>query len=402
MKLPVIDLQDYTYQLPEQKIAKYPLEQRDHSKLLVYSGGAISHDHFYNLEQHLPTGSTLVFNNTRVIPARLYFTKPTGATIEIFLLNPLAPHNDINLAMQVKSSATWSCMVGNRKRWKQGQVLQRTLQIAGSETTLSASMTADNNVELHWDNTDIRFVDLISHAGQIPLPPYLGREAEKQDRIQYQTIYSKMHGAVAAPTAGLHFTKNLMESLGLQGVTKEYITLHVGAGTFQPIKVSTVYEHPMHGEQIHLTLNNINRFMEADTLIAVGTTSLRTLESLYWYGVNLINQGNDEFFVAKLAPYEKYRYLPDFKETLQAIKVHMEKKQFSSITGRTEIFLFPPYRIKSCSGLITNFHLPASTLILLVAAMVGDHWKQIYQEALERDYRFLSYGDSSLLLPAIQ
>jgi len=353
------------------------------------------------LGKYLPENTTMVFNDTRVIPARLVFKKSTGAVIEIFLLDPVWPSTDINVAMQATGSGTWSCMIGNLKRWKEHQSLEMPVLVDGKTVTLTANRLTSEQVQLRWDDPGMAFVDLIKKAGQVPLPPYMKRKAAPEDRKRYQTVYSKYHGAVAAPTAGLHFTDTLLESLESQGVTKKYLTLHVGAGTFQPIKASRVSDHPMHGEQIHVSRQNIVDLMEAKNLVAVGTTSLRILESLYWYGVKLIDKKGHDFHISKPDPYDEYRYLPEFKESLQQVKSHLENQQIDSLRGYTEIFIFPPYRIKSCRGLITNFHLPASTLILLVAAFVGEDWRKVYQEALDQDYRFLSYGDSSLLLPSI-
>lgn len=402
MDLPKINLQDFAYPLPKHRIARYPLPLRDKSKLLVYRGGSIGHHQFRQIGEFLPEGTTLVFNDTRVIPARLQFRKETGAAIEIFLLDPVKPSHDINIAMQATQRCTWNCMVGNQKRWKPHQVLQMLITADGKLITLRAEQAAQHQVSFTWDDPALAFVDLVKAAGQVPLPPYLRRNAEPDDRDRYQTVYSKFDGAVAAPTAGLHFTGSLLESLESQGVTKEYLTLHVGAGTFQPIKTDSVIEHPMHGEQIHITLSNIERLINASSLVAVGTTSLRTLESLYWYGVQLLNGMGHDFFIHKLAPYNQYQHLPGFRKSLESVKMHLEKHQQSAITGFTEIFIFPPYQVRSSIGLITNFHLPESTLILLVAAFIGSDWKKVYREALDNNYRFLSYGDSSLLLPSIQ
>jgi S-adenosylmethionine:tRNA ribosyltransferase-isomerase len=402
MEIPEIDLNKYTYRLPEHRIAQYPLPQRDQSKLLVYEKGGINHEQFDHLGKHLPEQTTLVFNDTKVIPARLLFRKSTGAVIEIFLLEPVKPSTDLNIAMQAKRSITWTCMIGNLKRWKEHQSLQLPVKVGDHIITITANRISSDQVQLDWDDPGMAFVDLIREAGQVPLPPYMKRKADPEDRTRYQTVYSRYHGAVAAPTAGLHFTDSLLESLEYQGIERKYLTLHVGAGTFQPIKASRVSDHPMHGEQIHISKLNLEDLIKAKNLVAVGTTSLRTMESLYWYGVKLIHNKGSEFHIRKLDPYQEYSFLPEFKASLEAVKLHLDNQQLDHIQGYTEIFIFPPYRTRSCQGLITNFHLPASTLILLVAAFVGDDWKMIYQEALSKDYRFLSYGDSSLLLPSIQ
>ena len=398
MELPEIKLSDYSYHLPEDRIAQYPLEKRDESKLLVYSGGKIKHDRFNQLNQHLPSGAMLVFNDTKVIPARMLFQKPTGAAIEIFLLNPVTPFTDINLAMQTTGACSWTCMIGNSKRWKKGQALEMSLTLNNKKVTVKATRL-DELVTFQWNDPELRFVDLIRTAGQVPLPPYMKRDAVNLDKQRYQTVYSKVDGAVAAPTAGLHFTDNLLKELRSAGIKTEYLTLHVGAGTFQPIKTAQIVDHPMHGEQIKLTLSNIDQLLAAESIVAVGTTSLRTLESLHWFGVRLLNGLGDSFAIPKLAPYEKYAISPDFRESLKAISSWMRSNNLTELSGYTEIFIFPPYKIRTCSGLITNFHLPSSTLILLVAAFIGEDWKKVYQQAIEEDYRFLSYGDSSLLLP---
>ena len=401
MELPKINLSDYSYALPEDRIAQHPLTNRDESKLLVYSAGSIGHHLFHQLGNHLPEGTTLVFNNTKVIPARMYFKKDTGAVIEVVLLNPLKPSADLNQAMLAKNTAHWNCMIGNLKRWKEGMALQRTLQVDGEEITLIANRVADNQVVFTWNSDTLTFVDLVKNAGQVPLPPYMKRRPDEDDQHRYQTVYSVSSGAVAAPTAGLHFTDSMLSSLESQGISKEFITLHVGAGTFLPIKENNVADHPMHGEQISISINNLDGFIAAERLLAVGTTSLRTLESLYWYGVKLISSWSSMFKIEKLFPYQDHESLPNFKTALKVVRQHMEANQLESITGYTEIFIFPPYQIKSCQGLITNFHLPSSTLILLVAAFIGEDWRKVYQSALTNQYRFLSYGDSSLLLPGI-
>ena len=401
MELPEINLSDYSYSLPDDRIAQHPLTNRDESKLLLYSAGTIAHHQFHQLGDYLPKNTTLVFNNTKVIPARIFFEKDTGAIIEVLLLNPLKPSTDLNLAMLAKNSSQWNCMIGNLKRWKKGMSLQRNLLVNGEEITLIANRVEDNQVVFTWDSDRLTFVDLVENVGQVPLPPYMKRKAHKQDQQRYQTVYSVSNGAVAAPTAGLHFTDSILASLESQGVTKEFITLHVGAGTFLPIKANKVVDHPMHKEQISISISNLDGFIDAERLVAVGTTSLRTLESLYWYGVKLINGQSSVFKIDKLFPYQNHESLPDFKTALRAVRQYMEAKQLPSITGNTEIFIFPSYRIRSCQGLITNFHLPSSTLILLVAAFIGEDWRKVYQSALNNQYRFLSYGDSSLLLPGI-
>jgi S-adenosylmethionine:tRNA ribosyltransferase-isomerase len=393
-------LQDYFYELPDEFIAKYPLEHRDSSKLLHYENGSILHKQFTNIAELIPESSHLVFNNTKVIPARLHFRKPTGAKIEIFLLNPLLPSTLIQQSMESKGPLTWKCMIGNLKRWKENE--QLSCEIGLNETTYSIQAKLINRenreVELSWSPDDISFAELVEASGEVPLPPYLNREAEEDDKLRYQTVYSDKEGAVAAPTAGLHFTDKTFEELKSNGISVEYLTLHTGAGTFQPIKHDNVIEHPMHSEQMVFSKQNILNLISAKgNIIAVGTTSMRSLESLYWFGVYLINGYSDTFRIEKLAPYQEYAKLPGKVESLEAVLQWMEKNNMGQLIGTTEIFIFPGYQFKLCNGLVTNFHQPGSTLILLVAAFTHGNWKEIYKEAVNNKYRFLSYGDSSLL-----
>ena len=406
-----IKLSDYTYDLPDERIAKFPLSKRDESKLLVYQQGEISHAVFKNITDYLPKNSLLVFNNTKVIPARIYFQKSTRAVIQLFLLHPFLPTSVINLAMEVTNSCVWECMIGNKKRWKKGDILSQVLVIDSQEIEVKAEIFDEekNLVKLSWgkaesetfliaDNT-LKFVDLIQSLGQIPLPPYLNREAETADYETYQTVYSEKKGAVAAPTAGLHFTQEVLQNLEKQGVKQEFLTLHVGAGTFQPIKVQNIIEHKMHNEQVVFTKKNIeNLLANLGDIIPVGTTSMRTLESIYWFGVKYLKGDNCPLLIEKLYPYQ-HENLPSTEESLEAILKEMEKKNIEEITAETEIFIFPSYKFKLCKGIITNYHQPESTLILLIAALIGEDWRKIYEEAMTKDYRFLSYGDSSLLLP---
>lgn len=395
-----IKLSDYSYALPEEKIAKHPLEDRSSSKLLVYRNQQIAHGKFNTIDQ-LIENSTLFFNDTKVIPARLHFKKDTGALIEIFLLEPVTPTNDVAKAMLVKNVCAWHCMVGNFKKWKEGQVLKLLLDINNTIISLEASIKdrEAHIIELRWEG-DLPFVDVVTAAGKIPLPPYINRELNETDKERYQTVYSASEGAVAAPTAGLHFTEQVLDKIKSAGNNIDYLTLHVSAGTFQPIKVDNAIEHTMHSEQIVVSMSNIEAILKSSNTIAVGTTSMRTLESLYWYGVQLLKKQDSTFTIAKLAPYQYPKEaLPSVKESIGAIHALMVKEGLKTIHGFTEIFIFPGYEFKICKGLITNFHLPGSTLILLVAAFIGPDWKKVYQEALDNNYRFLSYGDSSILLP---
>ncbi|WP_373511166.1 S-adenosylmethionine:tRNA ribosyltransferase-isomerase, partial [Persicitalea sp.] len=334
------------------------------------------------------------------IPARVYFQKPTGATIELLLLNPEVPTRIINDAMLVVGQSTWACMIGTKKRWKPTETLASTLTIEGQTITLEACYVDYNKnwVQLNWDS-DAPFLDIVKALGEIPLPPYLNRDTEAQDAQTYQTVYARQEGAVAAPTAGLHFTSSVLENLAQKGIEKTFLTLHVGAGTFQPIKVENVREHHMHSEQVVYTLSLVEQLLQrVRHIVAVGTTSLRSLESLYWFGVKLLRQETSEFWIEKLYPYQfQEAELPTAAESLCTILDYLDKNNLEEITGQTEIFIFPGYRFRLCQGLITNYHQPGSTLILLVAAFVGEDWQNIYDAALAKDYRFLSYGDSSLL-----
>ncbi|QDK79899.1 S-adenosylmethionine:tRNA ribosyltransferase-isomerase [Spirosoma sp. KCTC 42546] len=406
-------LSQFQYDLPDERIARFPLPERDASKLLVYKNGQIRHEHFTQLPELLPANSFLVFNNTKVIPARLHFTKPTGAVIELFLLNPVSTSPDldksdiesqpISLAMEATGASVWQGMIGNRKRWKPDETLKTTLFTPVGEVILTVSwFDYDQSlVQLSWEPATLSFAQLIQFAGQIPLPPYLKREATDIDRETYQTVYSKREGAVAAPTAGLHFTPAVFEALAQRGLDHDYLTLHVGAGTFQPIKTEDVRQHHMHTEQVVYTQENVrNLLAHIDSIIAVGTTSMRALESLYWIGAKLLHKESNPF---RLDQHFAYQLLPPqhpgIEESLNAVLDYLISTNQESIVAHTGIYITPGYQFKLCKGIVTNFHQPGSTLILLIAALIGDDWKRIYKEALENEYRFLSYGDSSLLLP---
>lgn len=391
-----LSLRDFEYDLPQERIALYPLAQRDQAKLLISRGGKIEHSEFSTLPSQLPDNAFLFFNNTKVIPARLQFEKSTGAQIEIFLLNPVEPSALLTDVMQAQHSCVWHCTIGNAKRWNDGLVLSKQT----ADTILEATLVdrAEGIVKFTWSSTQ-RFAEVIEAIGQTPLPPYLKRPAEESDRSRYQTIYSNLEGAVAAPTAGLHFTPQVFEGLKQRNIAHDFLTLHVSAGTFQPIKTENVHEHNMHREQIIIHKHNIHNLLAADQfIIPVGTTSMRTLESLYWYGVKLKMNMDEEFNVLQEDPYT-IDNPPAKEEALMAILSLMDKLQTDYLVGETSIFIKPGYSFKICNGLITNFHQPGSTLILLVAALLGNHWKKVYQEALDNGYRFLSYGDSSLLIP---
>lgn len=394
------DLQEINYQLPDERIAKYPLAQRDESKLLIYKSGQIQDAQFKALPHQLESGTTLFFNNTRVIPARLFFQKDTGAQIEIFLLSPVSPTHIISLMMEASGPVVWECMVGNFKKWKDDTVLKRTLEVSGKSVELEARIADRDNkqIEFSWSDSSISFAEIVELSGKVPLPPYLNRSDEPEDKERYQTVYSKQDGAVAAPTAGLHFTDEVLSELSQKGVNLNYLTLHVSAGTFQPIKATDAREHNMHSEQVEINRATIEALAQTEKVVAIGTTSMRTLESLYWYGIRLM-KGNEDFSIQKLEPYESDELLPSRQEVFQFMQEWMAKKDIEILTGKTEIFIMPGYQFRVCEGLITNFHQPGSTLMLLVWAFIGEDWKKVYEHALNNSYRFLSYGDSSILLP---
>ena len=390
------NIENYNYNLPEERIAKYPLKERTKSNLLLWKKGDISHHIFENAASLIPSNSMLVFNDTRVIAARLIFHKPTGAAIEIFLLHPELPTRDISESMALQNSSVWFCMIGNKKKWKDGDLI-----ITLGEVTINASFfNRDKDlIKLEWTGGDT-FSELIDKIGETPLPPYLKRKPVDDDSVRYQTVYSKNDGAVAAPTAGLHFTDDILEQLKAKKIEHEYLTLHVSAGTFKPVEAVDYRQHTMHREQIIIKKESIlNLLKHKNNLIAVGTTSLRMLESLYWYGVILSRNPNSKFFIDKALPYDST--LPkdlSFEDSLCHIVAFMKQNKLSELHGETEIFIYPGYKIRTALGLFTNLHLPKSTLLLLISSFVGEEWKKIYQEALLRNYRFLSYGDSSLLL----
>ena len=386
--------------LPEDRIAKFPLEKRSDSKLLHYEDGRINHTIFKELPNLIPKNSLMVFNNTKVIPARLVFQKDSGSKIEIFLLKPYQPSPVIQEAMRSSGEVGWEAMIGKLKKWKEGEVLEREANVRGQKVTVKAVIEnrEKRTVKFSWNPAYIPFVSIVDALGEVPLPPYLNRKATEEDKPRYQTVYSKKEGAVAAPTAGLHFTDEILSQLTGKGVKTEYLTLHVGAGTFQPVSEEHVNEHPMHSEQVLITQSNLEKLIDHDgNLIAVGTTSMRSLESIYWYGVKLLKDADHQFFIPKLFPYKQTGPLPTARESFKAILESMKDNKTNELTGDTEIFIMPGYEFKVCHGLITNFHQPGSTLILLVAAFTHGQWRAIYEEALSSDYRFLSYGDSNLL-----
>lgn len=387
-----IKISDYTYELPEGRIAMHPLAERDQSKLLIYKNGEITHSNFHKLADFLPKNSILFFNNTKVIPARIFFRKETGTVIEVFLLNPVSPSPMVALAMAAKGKSRWHCTIGNLKRWKENS----ELKFENDGLVLKARLIDRENgvVEFEW-NSSFSFSEMLQKAGAIPLPPYIKRKAETEDSERYQTVYSKEDGAVAAPTAGLHFTESVFKSLAEKNIDTEYLTLHVSAGTFQPVKMANAKEHTMHSEQIVITRQNIEKLLLQKFAVAVGTTSMRTLESIYWYGAKLANNPDSNFIIAQNDAYEIKPV--DKSVSLNLILKKMDSEKTNQLIGETSIYILPGYDFKMVDALITNYHQPGSTLILLVAAFVGEDWKKIYSEALNNSYRFLSYGDSSLL-----
>jgi len=400
-----IRIEDYNYNLPDERIAKYPLPLRDSSKLLEYNDGRISRHLFHELPDLLPEQSLMVFNDTKVVPARLHFKRETGAAIEIFCLRPEAP-NDYNLAFQTKGRCRWKCVVGNVKRWKGDTLgfINTTNDPKAAEVDLKADLIERQGeasiVEFSWEG-DVLFSDVLDICGNIPIPPYLNRDTEAIDIERYQTTYAHVRGSVAAPTAGLHFTEETLEKIASKGIDRENVCLHVGAGTFLPVKSSLVAEHPMHREPFSVKLELLEKLSGKERpLVAVGTTSVRTLESLYYVGVSIIEHGKPEE-VAQWAPYErKYDY--STREALDAITGYLESNNMEQLTIGTKIIIVPGFEFRLVDYLVTNFHQPESTLLLLVSAFVGGNWKEIYEYALSNGFRFLSYGDSSFLKRAIK
>lgn len=399
-----IRIEEYDYPLPDERIAKFPLAKRDESKLLLYKDGQVSESVFKHIADYLPAGSLLVYNNTRVIQARLLFQKATGARIEVFCLEPAEPH-DYALIFQQTERCSWICLVGNLKKWKDG-LLTKKVAIQGEEVILSAekkeSHGDSHRIEFTWNNPKYTFADLLDAAGVLPIPPYLHRETEKSDLLTYQTVYSKIKGSVAAPTAGLHFTPEVLADVDAHGIGREEVTLHVGAGTFKPVKSETIEGHEMHTEFISVRRSSIERIQKnLGKIIAVGTTSVRTLESLYYIGVKLASHPDatsEELVVNQWMPYEAENNRIPVAEALQHILDYLDRHQADKLVTATQIIIAPGYEFKVVRGIITNFHQPKSTLLLLISAFVKGNWRTIYDYALSHDFRFLSYGDSSLLL----
>lgn len=412
-----IKISDYNYPLPDERIAKFPVPQRDHSKLLLYNHGEVSEDVFYNLPKYLPKSSLMIFNNTKVIQARMHFRKETGALIEIFLLEPVCSA-DYESMFQSTGHCTWICMIGNLKKWKDG-LLKRDFTIKGQQFTLTVNKqnhdmqsaisittpNASNFVDFSWDNTNVTFAEILESIGELPIPPYLNRETQESDKTTYQTVYSKVKGSVAAPTAGLHFTDEVLAKLDEHGIDREELTLHVGAGTFKPVKSKEIEGHEMHTEYICVHRQTLEKLIKHHgEAIAVGTTSVRTLESLYYIGVKLLSNpdaSEEELHVNQWEPYEIAADAPQLSsvDAIRQVLDYLDRNHLQALHTSTQIIIAPGYKYKIVKMLITNFHQPQSTLLLLVSAFVNGDWRKIYDYALAHNFRFLSYGDSSLLIP---
>lgn len=405
MQIQDLSVNDFTYQLPEDRIAKFPLPERDASKLLIYHDGEISQDIYKNLHRWLPSHSLLIFNDTKVIEARLLFQKTTGGIIEVFCLEPHEKYPDITSAMMEHDAVLWQCLIGHASKWKHGQVLEKKIKTAEREIVLHAKYIEKKIdcfvIEFSWSEPKLSFAEILHLAGAIPLPPYIKRDAQQLDVERYQTIYAHHEGSVAAPTAGLHFTDDLLKNLSNKHIQTDFVTLHVGAGTFKPVKTPTLQGHQMHAEFMNVsrsTIHNIIRNLDSN-IIPVGTTSLRTIESLYWLGAKLTSTDKNVLAIEQWEPYEQADQNISPKQALEKILEFMDVKNMQQLMARTNIIIIPSYRLKIANALITNFHQPQSTLLLLVAALVGNDWKKIYQYALNNNFRFLSYGDGCLLWP---
>lgn len=399
-----IRIKDFNYDLPDERIAKFPVAQRDHSKLLIYNKGNVSEDMFYNIADYLPCGSLMIFNNTKVIQARIHFRKETGALIEVFLLEPASP-SDYEQMFQTTGKCSWLCMVGNLKKWKEGR-LCRTFEVKGRNITLSAVRRHEQGtshwIDFIWNDDSVTFADILENVGELPIPPYLNRDTQESDKVTYQTVYSKIKGSVAAPTAGLHFTDEVLKSIDAHGIEREELTLHVGAGTFKPVKSEEIAGHSMHTEYISVHRSTLERLIaHGAEAIAVGTTSVRTLESLYYVGVRLAANPDATEEQLHIDQWEPYDTAPTVTpvEALQNIVSYLDRNGIGTFHGSTQIIIAPGYKYKIVKMLVTNFHQPQSTLLLLVSAFVNGDWRKIYDYALGHGFRFLSYGDSSLLIP---
>ena len=404
-----LSIKDFTYLLPGERIAKYPLAVRDASKLLIYKEEKIEKDIYRNIDKHIPKDSILVFNDTKVVEARLLFQKPTGGVIEIFCLEPHEQYLDITTAMLQHEKVMWHCLIGGASKWKRGQVLEKKMSYNSKDLVLNAryiEKTGDSfTVELSWTDPRLSFAEVLHLFGAIPLPPYIKREAEISDAERYQTVYAHYEGSVAAPTAGLHFTETVFKKLKEKNIQKDFVTLHVGAGTFKPVKTEVMKDHEMHAEYFTVSKSTIQNLIDHldKNIIAVGTTSLRTLESLYWLGMK--KSTDNRPLTTEITQWEVYDSTGkniSAKEALENLIKWMTAKELDNLTAKTQIIIAPGYQFKIVKGLVTNFHQPQSTLLLLVAAFIGGNpiairWKEVYDYAFENNFRFLSYGDGSLL-----
>ena len=398
-------INEYDYPLPDERIAKYPLAERDHSKLLVYRDGQVSEDRFFRIGDYIPAGSLLVYNNTRVIQARLVFHKPTGARIEVFCLAPIEPY-DYQLSLSSTTGCVWKCMIGNAKKWHNEPICMPIAKFGDSFTLCAEKLSQQGNtyaVRFTWSDSSVAFSEILDAIGELPIPPYLNRKSEESDKTTYQTVYSRIKGSVAAPTAGLHFTQNVLDDLRSRGIRTTELTLHVGAGTFQPVKVEDANEHPMHTEIIAVPRQAIAEIQAGlGHIVSVGTTSMRTLESLYFMGCRLLQINASDYahletlHIDQHEPYSK-RYDTSAHDALQALLDYLDSTGQETLHAETQIMIRPGYTFRIVDILITNFHQPKSTLLLLVSAFVGGDWKTIYNYALSHEFRFLSYGDSSIL-----
>lgn len=403
-----ISILDFTYHLPEEKIAAFPLAERDASKLLVYKGGEITEDVYRNIATHIPSGSLLVFNNTKVIQARILFQKPTGGVIEIFCLEPYGENTlEFSSIMSRQQQVRWKCMIGGGSKWKGGP-LSKQFNLENETVTIKATLLEKLSdayvVELSWEPAHYTFAEVLGLAGDMPLPPYIKRKAESADKERYQTIYAAQDGSVAAPTAGLHFTDHVFKTLEEKNISKAFVTLHVGAGTFKPVKAPLMEQHEMHSEWIDVSSGTIELLREnaGNNIVAVGTTSLRTIETLYWMGVKTMLQpsiSQDALAIRQWDVYEPplTKVSCSLEDSLHSLLEWMNKNKLDRLLSNTQILIAPGYRYKTANAIITNFHQPQSTLLLLVAAAVNEKWKYIYAYAMENDFRFLSYGDGSLI-----
>lgn len=399
-----LSIKDFTYFLPEDRIVKYPLPERDASKLLIYKEGKITEDIYRNIPDHIPADALLIFNDTKVVEARLLFQKPTGGVIEIFCLEPHEQYGDVTNAMLQHERVIWKCLIGGASKWKHGQIPEKKITQSGNKFILKAKYIEKQTdcfmVELSWDHPSLSFAEVLHQAGSIPLPPYIKRDIEPGDAERYQTIYANLDGSVAAPTAGLHFTNHIFEKLKAKNIHKDFVTLHVGAGTFKPVKSETMREHEMHAEYFTVSRTAIKNLIQHldKNIIAVGTTSLRTIESLYWLGVkSTIGNGQWATDITQWEAYDNPYQTISPSDALHSLIHWMERHHLNHFTAKTQIIIAPGYTFRIANGLVTNFHQPQSTLLLLVAAFTGNNWRKIYQYALQNNFRFLSYGDGSLL-----